>query len=80
MSGQGIPKLLDQLSALLRFPVYLLGPYLQPIFGRVPAKTAAQLEALLTGGGQIHVAPSLFSAFSLLGEGRNVNFISCLYP
>ncbi len=70
MSGQGIPKLLDQLSSLLRLPVFLLGPYLQPIFGRVPAKMAAHLEVLLSSGGQYHVAPSAFSAFSLLGEER----------
>ncbi|MDQ0172447.1 PucR family transcriptional regulator [Paenibacillus tundrae] len=70
MSGQGIPKLLDQLSSLLRLPVLLLGPYLQPIYGRFSATTAAHIEALLSGGGHFHVAPSVFSAFSLLSEKR----------
>ncbi|WP_172250764.1 PucR family transcriptional regulator [Saccharibacillus deserti] len=71
MSGQGIPKLLDQLSALLHLPVLLLGPYLQPLFGRFPhASTAGRLEALLTGGSRFHASPSVFSAFSLLDGGR----------
>lgn len=71
MSGQGIPKLLDQLSDLLRLPVLLLGPYLQPMFGRfADASTAGRLEALLTGGSHFHAAPSIFSAFSLLDGSR----------
>ncbi|OWA37305.1 PucR family transcriptional regulator [Saccharibacillus sp. O16] len=71
MSGQGIAKLLDQLSTLLRLPVLLLGPYLQPITGKFtrPA-TASRLEALLVGGSRFHAAPSVFSAFSLLDEER----------
>lgn len=71
MSGQGIPKLLDQLSSLLRLPTLLLGPYLQPIAGRFShPSTAARLETLLSGGSRFHAVPSVFSAFSLLGGER----------
>ncbi|WP_342553017.1 PucR family transcriptional regulator ligand-binding domain-containing protein [Paenibacillus sp. FSL R7-0652] len=70
MSGQGIPKLLDQLSSLLRLPVFLLGPYLQPMYGRMASHTAVQLETLLSGGGRLHAEPSTFLTFSLLGEER----------
>lgn len=71
MSGQGIPKLLDQLASLLRLPVLLLGPYLQPICGRFSAaSTAVRFENMLSGGSRVHVAPSIFSAFSLLDEER----------
>ncbi|WP_028589306.1 PucR family transcriptional regulator [Paenibacillus massiliensis] len=73
MSGQGIPKLLDQLSSLLRLPVLLLGPYLQRISGRFTASTATRLEALLSDGGRFHVETSNFTAFSLLGgEGETL--------
>ncbi|GGO03649.1 PucR family transcriptional regulator [Saccharibacillus kuerlensis] len=71
MSGHGIPRLLDQLSELLRLPVLLLGPYLQPIAGRFAnSATAARLEALSAGGSIFHTPPSVFSTFSLLGESR----------
>ncbi|PZT56979.1 PucR family transcriptional regulator [Paenibacillus silvae] len=68
MSGQGVPKLLDQLSSLLKLPVILLGPYLQPVFGRLSPRTTSQLEDLLSEGMRFYVPPSTFSAFSLLGE------------
>ncbi|NGZ74440.1 PucR family transcriptional regulator [Saccharibacillus sp. VR-M41] len=71
LSGQGIPKLLDQLSSLLRLPVLLLGPYLQPVAGRFTrAATAGRLEALLAGGSRFPTQPSLFSAFSLTDGDR----------
>lgn len=71
MSGQGIPKLLDQLSSLLHLPVVLLGPYLQPISGQFTrSSTAARLEVSLAGGGNLLATPSICSAFSLLDEER----------
>lgn len=71
MSGQGIPKLLDQLSSLLHLPVLLLGPYLQPISGQFShTSTAARLEASSAGGGHFLETPSICTAFSLLDEGR----------
>ncbi len=71
MSGQGIPKLLDQLSSLLNLPVLLLGPYLQPISGQFSqASTAAGLEASVAGGGHFLETPSICSTFSLLDEKR----------
>lgn len=71
MSGQGIPKLLDQLASLLRLHVLLVGPYLQPICGRFSAPSiAARIENVLSSGNLFHVSPSIFSAFSLLGEKR----------
>lgn len=68
MSGQGVPKLLDQLSSLLKLPVILLGPYLQPVFGGLSPRTALQLEEILSAGMRFYLPPSTFSAFSLLGE------------
>ncbi|MCQ4085654.1 PucR family transcriptional regulator [Saccharibacillus sp. JS10] len=66
MSGQGIPKLLDQLSTLLHLPVLLLGPYLQPISGQFThSSTAAKLEALLSEGGQFLASSSICSAFTM---------------
>ena len=71
MSGQGIPKLLDQLSSLLHLPVVLLGPYLQPISGQFTRNsTAARLEVSLAGGGHLLATTSICSSFSLLDEQR----------
>ncbi|MBO1512917.1 PucR family transcriptional regulator [Metabacillus bambusae] len=72
MSGQGIHKILESLSSLIRLPVVLLNHQLQPI-GRKKIhnlKLYENIELLIATGHYFHFPKTTMTAFSLLNETR----------
>lgn len=71
ISGQGIHKILESLSSLIRLPVVLLNHHLRPVVNNDYATSISeQLETLMASGQHFHLPNTTMSAFSLLNEAR----------
>lgn len=72
MSGQGIQKIIDNVSTLTQMPVYLLNDHLMPM--SISDRTSplfSQLETLLYKGFSFHLSAKTLSTFTLLDETQN---------
>ncbi len=72
MSGQGIQKIIDNVSTLTQLPVYLLNNHLMPM--SITDRTSplfSQLETLLYKGFSFHLSAKSLSTFTLLDEKQH---------
>ncbi|WP_175638645.1 PucR family transcriptional regulator [Metabacillus schmidteae] len=72
MSGQGIQKIIDNVSTLTQLPVYLLNDHLIPM--SITDRTSplfSQLETLLYKGFSFHLSAKSLSTFTLLDEKQH---------
>ncbi|OBZ19476.1 PucR family transcriptional regulator [Bacillus sp. FJAT-27264] len=73
MKGEGMVKVLLDLSDLLKTPVFLLDPHLRLLAGKPQRQTlTAKLDQLMSERCLVLSPPSTFSSFSFLKEERNV--------
>jgi len=72
MSGQGIQKIIDNVSNLTQLPVYLLNDHLMPMtFSNRTYPLFLHLETLLYNGFSFHLSASSLTTFTLLDEKQH---------
>ncbi|MGM7724653.1 PucR family transcriptional regulator [Metabacillus sp. Hm71] len=70
ISGQGIDKILDRLSSLIKFPVVLLNSHLRPVRNQVKNTSIDNLEKMLVNGYSFYFPKATMSSFSMVNETR----------